>query len=255
MAGEPDEDLLARAEAGDPGAQNEVGLFHARQGALDTAAPWFRRAAEQGLARAKHNLGVLALKSGKADQAAEWFLSAARDGWTNSMVALGLMLERDGEMAQATKMFRHAAEGGHDDGQDCLARLAFLEQTPAGYATARYWSELAAAQGHPDSNARLGTIYHEGLGVARDPKQAARHWMAAALSGHPGAQLAIGGCYDVGAGVDVDKTEAAYFLALSAAQGSELAQAYLRKLFRELSPEQRAAAERRLREAGLSPPA
>jgi hypothetical protein len=48
--------------------------------------------------------------------------------------------------------------------------------------------------------------------------------------------------------------EAAYFLALSAAQGSGPAGAYLHKLLSELPPEQRGAAERRLREAGLAAP-
>lgn len=254
MSDEPDKDLLRRAETGDAEAQNELGLFYAAQASLDTAVTWFRRAAEQGVAAAQHNLGVHAIRTGNAPEAAEWFRSAARAGWSSSMFALGVMLEREGELEQAARMYEQAAECGHPDGQDGVARLAFQQDTPEGYEKARHWSEQGAAQGHAGCQARLGSLYHEGLGVTPDPKQAARHWMAAALAGHPGAQLMIGGAYDVGAGVGPDKVEAAYFLALSAAQGSEPAQGHLRKLLRELSPEQRAAAERRLRDAGLTPP-
>lgn len=117
-------------------------------------------------------------------------------------------------------------------------RFAFDLDTDEGYDRARYWSELAAEQGSAAAHARLATIYHEGLGVERDPKRAAAHWLTAAKAGHSGAQLAIGNAYIVGAGVPVDRVQAAYFLMLSARQDNELAYACLPRLLRELTPEE-----------------
>jgi TPR repeat protein len=62
-AGKPPSDLLAKAEAGDVKAQNELGeVFQlGKQGVTRNpvaAVQWFRQAAEQNLAAAQSNLGV-----------------------------------------------------------------------------------------------------------------------------------------------------------------------------------------------------
>jgi TPR repeat protein len=254
MTDGPDPELLARAEAGDAEAQNDVGRCYAAD-AFDPesariAAIWFKRAADQGLPKAKHNLGVLAFQAGQEEEARRWFLQAAQDGWLNSVVALATLEEQE-DLERALQLYEIAAKRGHAEAQDALARLAF--DSNENSEVARHWSERAAEQGHSGAHTRLGTIYHEGLGVERDPQRAVFHWLTAAQAGHPGAQLMIGVAYDVGAGVPVDKVEAAYFLSLSAQQGNGPAPAVLGKLRQELAPEQIAAADTRLRAAGLPP--
>jgi len=252
MPGQPSEELLTQAEAGDAEAQNAVGRFYAESGcdprSVRAAEAWFRRAADQGLTRAKHNLGVLALRVGQNDVAAAWLKSAAVDGWLPSIFALGGLQEEAGHEEQAAKLYEMAAQRGHAESQDALGRLLFALGTNEGYEKARYWSELAAAQGLASAQTRLGTIYHEGLGVKREPRRAASYFLSAARSGHAGAQLMIGAAYHLGIGVAADRVESAFWLMRSVAQGSDLAAAYLPRVQDELTEDEEAAVEARLRE-------
>ncbi|MBR0643888.1 tetratricopeptide repeat protein [Plastoroseomonas hellenica] len=98
------------------------------------------------------------------------------------------------------------------------------------------------------AQARLGTQYHEGLGIERHPEQAAFWWLSAARQGHRGAQLAIGVAYHLGAGVQADRVAAAFWLSLSEAQGHEGARAYKRRVDRELTEDDRALLDDMLRD-------
>jgi uncharacterized protein len=250
---EPPHGLLASAEAGDAEAQNALGRFYGQHpslaNGLDLAQTWFRRAADQGLASAKHNLGVLALRSGRYDVAQSWFRSASQDGWVPSTFALAVVLDESGQKQEAVQLYELAARKGHADAQDAMARTAFDLDTPEGYVQSRYWSELAAAQGVASAEARLGAIYHEGLGVERDAERAASLFLSAARSGHPGAQLMIGVAYEVGAGVEVDLLESAYWLSRAADAQDRIARHYLTtRVLPRLSQEQKNTLDARLRE-------
>jgi len=62
----PSADVLARAEAGDAEAANELGLWYSEvQPDSRKAEFWFRRAADAGMARAQYNMGVLTMKLGR----------------------------------------------------------------------------------------------------------------------------------------------------------------------------------------------
>jgi TPR repeat protein len=242
MADEPPSELLTGAQAGDPEAQCLLGRWYAEQGSdAEAAEMWLRRAANQGLARAKHNLGVLALQTNREDTAREWLRSAAEDGWLPSIMALGALTEQAGDVQHAIPLYEIAATRGYADAQDALGRIAFDLDTEEDYVTSRYWSELAAEQGNPYSQARLGTIYHEGLGVPRDPRQAAAWWLSAARLGHDGAQLLIGAAYHQGIGLTANRVEAAFWLTRSAAQENQGAKAYLPRVQAEMTDEDEAA--------------
>jgi TPR repeat protein len=230
-------DMLRPAEAGDAEAQNAVGLWYAANlPGTGHAETWFRRAADQGLPRAQHNMGVLAFRASREEEAMAWFEKAAEAGWAPSMFALGGLLEEQGNIPHAAELYEAAARQGDANAQDALGRLAFDEDTEASYAPARQWSELAAEQGHAGAQARLGTIYHEGLGVARDPRQAASWFLKAAQRGHAGAQLMIGAAYHLGIGVETNRVAAVRWLTLSRDQGNAPAGAYLERVFGELTP-------------------
>lgn len=233
----PPANVLARAEAGDAEAANEVGLWYANNKPTSPELErWFQRAADAGLARAQHNMGVLTMRSGKTHKAIKWFRLAVDGGWQPSAFALGSLFEEQGDEKQAIEAFEIGARQDCALSQDALGRLAFNEETEASYEAARYWSEKSAQQGYAPAQARLGTIFHEGLGVARDPQQAAFWFLQAAQRDHAGAQAMIGAAYHLGVGVAPDRLRAARFLKASAAQGNPLGQAYLPRVEAELTP-------------------
>jgi Sel1 repeat len=102
VAPDSEQQLLARAEAGDAEAQAQIADAH-RHGRygwasnLVEAAFWYRKAAEQGLARAQHALGV-AYSQGLGvardmRQAIEWYRRAAVQREKESIIALGAIFE------------------------------------------------------------------------------------------------------------------------------------------------------------------
>jgi TPR repeat protein len=223
-------ELLASAESGDAEAQNAVGRYYAQHGSgadgAELAQTWFQRAADRGLPAARHNLGVLALREGRDDLARSCFIAAANEGWPPSIFSLGAILEKVGDAEGAAKLYAKAARQGYADAQDALAGLIFAVETTEAYEISRGWSELASAQGNANADARLAIIYHEGLGVERDPQRAATYFLRAARAGHAQAQLMIGVAYDMGAGVEVNRLESAFWLTLSSLQ-NETAKHYL----------------------------
>ena len=236
----PPADVLARAEAGDAEAANEVGLWYSEnQPSSRKVEFWFRRAADAGLPRAQHNMGVLRFQSGQTDDAIGWFRLAVAGGWRNSHVALGSLLEEQGDRKGAFAAFESGAQQGCPDAQDAIGRLALEYETEESFKVARYWSEKAAEQGNAEAQTRMGTIFHEGLGVARDPERAMWWFLQAAKQNHAGAQAMIGVASHLGIGVEADRFHAVRMLMLSAAQGNQLAKAYLPTVFDELTPEER----------------
>ncbi|MEX2649621.1 MAG: tetratricopeptide repeat protein [Alphaproteobacteria bacterium] len=116
------------AEAGDPRAQNEVGVMYglgygvARDDRL--AAAWFRRAALQGYARSQNNLGRL--------------------------YRLGLGVERDPETG--ARWIKRAARAGYVRAQATLGALyARGEGVPRDLLRAYFWWSVAAREGHGES--------------------------------------------------------------------------------------------------------
>lgn len=249
-AGAPPDDVRLRAEAGDAEAQNTLGRWYCDNMADRTVArAWFTRAAEQGFLRAKHNLGVLALQAGQRDEAAEWFLAAAEEGWTPSLAAIGAVFEGEGNLAGAVKFYELAAEDGNADAQDALGRLLLADDDPELYEAARSWSQKAADQGLAAAQARLGTIYHEGLGVDRDPERSVFWFLSAARQGHAGAQAMTGVALHLGIGIAADRVESAFWLTRSKAQGHEIGRVYLPEVERELTAEERRRLKARLLQA------
>jgi TPR repeat protein len=254
MPEHPASDLLKLAEAGDARAQNAVGRFYAEQDLDETvvslAEGWLRRAADQGLVEAKHNLGVLAWRAGDIELAIEWFLRGIGGYWVPSRTALGALFERYGTIDQATNAYEQAAERGNAEAQDALGRINFALETKAGYKSARKWSELASEQGIASADARLAIIYHEGLGVRRDPRRAASYFLRAARLGHLHAQFMLGIAYECGAGVAVNFLESAFWLSRAASSRHPIADHYLKtRVAPRLTEADSTALAARLREA------
>lgn len=82
----------------------------------------------------------------------------------------------------------------------------------------------AAALGHPRAMAVLGTMYHDGEGVTKNPGQAVKWYTQAAMLGNRGAQYSLGAMYEDGDGVAKNVTKAAQLYEASARQGLPEAQ-------------------------------
>lgn len=142
--GEKFQALLEDARAGDPAAQNSLGVMYFTGEAVsktatgqvldndpELAAGWFYRAAEQGYADAQFNLGL--------------------------MYANGEGVEQD--MAEAVELFKKAAEQGHVDAQNNLGALYFTgEGVIRDEEKAITWFEKAAEQGNEEAIVNLEAI-------------------------------------------------------------------------------------------------
>lgn len=92
---------------------------------------------------------------------------------------------------------------------------------------------LAKAQsGDVDYQYGVGSLYSNGLGVARDSAAAFRWFERAARSDHGAAQTAIGVAYAKGKGVEADFQEAREWLEKAAAKGYPVAEECLGWLYR-----------------------
>ncbi len=90
---------------------------------------------------------------------------------------------------------------------------------------------------------QLAQIFHEGLGIKRNSKEAVSLWLKAARRGHHGAQLLIGATCETGLYLKKDRVAAMRFFCASATQGNDGAESCLRSLERKLTPEERAQLE------------
>ena len=153
------EQVLPRAQAGDPEAQHDLGLRYAGGRGVpkdpERAAKWYRAAAEQGYGPAQ---GSLAL-------AYYWGTGVARDH------------------ARAADWFRRAAE--HDvAGAGYMLGLIYWsgEGVAKDVALAAHWHGQAAEHGNHYAQQFLARLYRDGRGVARDKVQAYK-WLDLAIPG------------------------------------------------------------------------
>ncbi|MGA2981989.1 MAG: tetratricopeptide repeat protein [Terriglobales bacterium] len=114
-----------RAEAGEPSAQCNLGIFHAfGRGVpqdLQVAAKWYRRAAEQGDAQAQYNLAVQ-IGEGQGvpedhEEAFRWSLRAAEQGHViaqfNVAISCGQGIGTAEDQVEALKWIILSARGGN----------------------------------------------------------------------------------------------------------------------------------------------
>lgn len=153
------EQVLPRAQAGDPEAQHDLGLRYAGGRGVpkdpERAVGWYRAAAEQGYGRAQSSLA----------QAYYWGTGVARD------------------RAKSADWYRRAAE--HDlAGAGYMLGLIYWagEGVTKDVALAAHWHGQAAEHGNHYAQQFLARLYRDGRGVARDRVQAYK-WLELAIPG------------------------------------------------------------------------
>lgn len=88
----------------------------------------------------------------------------------------------------------------------------------------------AAEKGDSISQAMVGVLYDEGLGLQQDAEKAVKWYRKAAEQGVAMAQYNLAYCYEFGEGVKQDREKAREWYAKAAAQGDEKAQQALKEM-------------------------
>jgi TPR repeat protein len=245
----------------DPVSSNSTGDFDVEEEQFPSSFEALLEQAEQGDAEAQYELGLnynVGIGAPLDDaEAARWFRLAADQGLAGAQVLLGA-LYKDGagvpqDYAEALRWFRLAADQGEAVAQNELG-LAYFNGlgVPQDYAEAVRWFRLATEQRHYDSLFSLGVMYGDGLGVPQDHVQAARLYRLAAEEGHGMALYNLGLLYERGFGVTQDTAQAYMWfnLAVTRLTGreQEIAASIRDRTFDQITPGQRAEAQRLARE-------
>lgn len=139
------------------------------------------------------------------------------------------------DITKAVQWFSESAENGDANGQYNLGML-YLNGTGLSQddVQAAIWFRKAADQGSADSQFKLGLMYGEGRGLQQDYDQATKWYFAAADQGHAKAQTALGFTLSFR-----DKyPQAIMWLAIAKANGENSADAHLRRVVANATPQQ-----------------
>ena len=254
-------DEKAKAEKGDPKAQNAIGAHYWLGSLVEEdyaeAAKWFRKAADQGNLNAQSSLGQLLYEGGKGvekdyTEAAKWWRKAADQGEADAQFNLGLLYDNgqgvQKDYAEAAKWYRRAADLGRAVAQLNLGMSYYYGKgVEKDYAEAAKWFRKGADQGNAGAQLFLASLYRNGQGVEKDYAKAMKWYRNAADQGLDQAQFGIGGLYFSGHGVERDYAEAYAWFNLAARTDTNAATS--RDLLeKQMSPQQVAEAQKRTKE-------
>ena len=167
--------------------------------------------------------------------------------------------EQESEEVRLFKETKIKAEQGDEDAQWELGWMYYKGQgVPRDYKEAAKWFRKeakqyrkAAEQGDGKAQLVLAERYSNGEGVPKDYAEATKWLRKAAESGYPEAQYHLGRLYAQGVlefDVSKDIVEAHKWWSLAAAQGHEKASEERDKIVQDMTEDQIAEAERRVRE-------
>ncbi|MDQ0504044.1 tetratricopeptide repeat protein [Xanthobacter agilis] len=251
-----------------PPAEEEMrsALVAAQKGDYDTALSIWEPLAREGHGRAQNNIGACFIDGLGVEQnlelAREWLELSADSGDPVGQRNLArLCLKGLGgaqDTTRALELYRLASEAGDAPAQEMLSFLLFEgTSVPSDPAESKRWATAAAAQGIGSAMTRLGLMAHldavSAAPTAPDDSEAANWWRKAAEAGDPDGQALLGAAHHLGAGVPRDRVAAFAWLLRAKAGNSPLADRFFDAVRATLSPEEEAAAERRVSMAEEGP--
>jgi hypothetical protein len=257
--------LLAKAHAGDPKAQNQLGVRYLIGDGVEKdpkqAVEWYRKAARAGYPDAMFNLGAAYFNGAGVsidDSAAFAFFSAAAHGGSSTgkdavarmqteltkpqlaqgYLLLGDMLSTTSDLPHDYLGARQAYESASDLMPIALIRLAGMELdgkgAPPNPENAKSDCMRAADMRYPAGACCLGILY-EGNKLGPPDYNAARDWyLKAAKQGYAPGAYYLGDLYAKGKGVAADPITAFSWYYLAAA-GDARAKAAFDDLSQKLS--------------------
>ena len=203
-----------------------------------TAVAWWRKAAALGQRESMAFLGhAYHLGQGVPVDYAEamrWYRQAADLGEPNAMGNIGFLYHNGlgvpRDFAEAVRWYRKSADAGGSGGMYQMGWCyAFGVGVPKDYGEAMRWFKKAGEAGDPGGWNGLGMLYALGEGVPQDGTEAVRLFHKAIDSGSVDGYANLGYIYDTGRGVPKDHDQAMALWRQGAAQGGELAKAWLAK--------------------------
>jgi TPR repeat protein/GTPase SAR1 family protein len=176
-----------------------------------TAAAWWRRAAEKGDAEAMHNLGVCYANGNgvekSAEKAVEWYTRASEKGDAKAMNNLGSCYGKgngvEKSVEKAVELWTRAAKKGSAMSMRslgvCYANGNGVEKSAE---KAVEWYTRAAENGDAEAMSDLGECYDNGTGVEKSAEKAVECWTRAAANDNETAMHYLGACFENGNGVE-----------------------------------------------------
>jgi TPR repeat protein len=173
-------------------------------------------------------------------------------------IKAGQAASRRKDYKTALKLWRPLAEQGNSDAQVCLGFAYFLGHgVEQDYTEAMKWVRKAADQGHPGAQGNVGNFYQHGIGVKQDYTEALNWYHKAADQGDERAQLGLCYLYYQGIGTKQDYAAAYMWGSLAFSLNPRLARlvaeegespAFKDLAVKQLTPEQKAAVDKRMEE-------
>ena len=263
-------ELTKRADAGDPAAQNELGVRYGLGFDVpkdpERAIEWFKKAASQGYGKARFNLAAAYFNDAGAREnqsvAFQWFLLAEEVGDPNGKDGVSRMQSemsaRDRNAAyilvgdryqngtdvkqdygRAMQWYRKGADGG--DGAACerIASLYALGRgVPQDNSEILHWLQRGAELGDPLAAYDLGRAYEKGAAVPQDGGKAVKLYEQSAAYNNRKSLFALGNLYLDGKVVPQNQEKALMWFLLAARYGDSAAGEKAAKLSAQLPPKQ-----------------
>ncbi|KAH0789867.1 sel1 repeat family protein [Histomonas meleagridis] len=210
------ESLIAKADSGDVGAQNEVGMKYEKgintPKNLQLAAKYYKLASDKKDALGAYNYGRL-LQEGlgvkrNLEEAKKQFQFASDEGIPEASFYLGKIFEKEKKYQQAKDQYRKAADNGHVESQIKLAKMIEQDrsQGPNKFAEAARYYQIAANNGNALAQAHLGSLFEKGKGVPKDIKGALKLYHQSAEKGCAQGQYYLAKMYQKGYGNTVKQS-------------------------------------------------
>lgn len=219
-------ELIARAEAGDMEAAEELGVAYMIAQDLDQAEAWTLRAAESGSAEAMNNMaGILRMRAGEprpVPEADAWEQRAIAAGSSGAMLNRGATLVMQPDAASFQAGFALLQRAQHSNIGNVLDDLAFNYARNGGATRerARALTQLAAERGGGHAQWRYAMMLREGSGGPRDLPQAYRWARSAAETGVVDGMISTAVMLAVGEGVTPDPAQSRAWYMRAAQAGS-----------------------------------
>lgn len=154
----------AEANAGNAIAQYQYAQVKMKEGDVETATSFLRRAAQKGVAPAQYDLGKLYERGNGVDR----------------------------DLIEARGLIQKAAEAGHIGAMyDYALFLAEGEGGPKSEPDAVAWFAKAAEHGLLDAQYNLGVVHAEGIGTEKNLAEALFWFEVAAIGGDAGAKQEV----------------------------------------------------------------
>jgi len=233
--------LQQKAEAGDSGAQYQLGLEAKERLDYREAFKWFQLAAKQGLNGAEVDLAYLYVTgfgtNKDLEQAVHWYSLAAAQGNPNGEYSLGICyLHGEGieqNLALARKWISLAITHGDVPRSINAMGLTYEIGPEKDLNEAFKWYDKAAAMGYNEAQYNVCRLTAQGLVSPPDYKGALKWCSTLAENGDAWGEYGLARVYEQGVGIAPDLKKAAEWYEKSAEQGHPGAQLSLAGMYAE----------------------